>query len=184
MAEGNVDDKLPAKTAGDYGLKPGNEVDANVMDAWNKVQGPEPKREPLKDRVKAITSTEYSKRPSNPKWTFDMAKVGVGGKNFYWSDTGWGTNVPDPTNPGLKADSQEGLVLCSAGQGIENDVNVSQQLHKEEVFNPRLRFQGTNVVNHFSPVIRRPSRWTTKLIQGIARPILAVMAALKEEENA
>lgn len=176
--------RVPAKTADDYRLIYHSEIDGDVLTAWRRTQGPAPKREDREARVRAITSTEYSRRPSNGSWTEQMAKIGVGAKNFYWTDKSCGTNVPDPSNPGFKADSQDGIEMTSAGQGIQNDVNISQQVHKDEVINPRLRFQGTNVVNHFSPVIRRPNPWVLRLLMGVAEPILKVMSALEEEENA
>jgi hypothetical protein len=172
-----------AKVAEDYQLFYHSEVDNEVLAAWKKNQGAPPKRKDQRERLKDIMGNEYAKRPTTEKWKEDMSKVGVGAQNVAWTDKSVQTNVPDPSNPGFKADAETGTENNSAGQGVQNDVNISQQIHKEEVVNPRLRFQGTNVVNHFSPVIRKPTKFTMVILKAAAI-ILKITNELAEEQNA
>jgi len=180
-----VDRSPPKKTAEDYqGAPEDTQIDKEVMQAHQNTVPADPNQEDRKNRIKKITSTEHSKRPANPRWENGMAKIGHGAKNMYWTDKSCGTNIPDPANPGFMASSQDGFQTASAGMGNESDVDISKDIHNEDVINPRLRYQGTNVVQHFSPVIRKPNRWTTKIIKSVAAPLIAITKAMMEEENA
>lgn len=175
-------DQVPAGTAENYSLVYDSALDAEVDRALKQAMPPEPRRVQFSQQLERIRDTSYRNRPANPRWTETMAKIGIGSKNVYWDDRSWGSNVPDPANPGVKFGADTGGDISSAAQGIQLDVNASGVTFNEEIINPRLRFQPTNIVNNFSPVIKKPPRWVTTLITSVVRPVLALVAVMEKQD--
>lgn len=177
------EERVPAQTVENYRLIYHSEVDGEVLTAWANRTPQDPQRQDQAERARRLRSTSFKNRPSQGVWPESRVKIGIMDQNIYLDTQGWGTNVPHPSNPGVKFDATSPSDIRTSGHGYETDVNISKVSYNGEVINPRLRYDGTSIVNHFSPVIRRPAPWLVKTIRTVAVPIALALKQLAEEEG-
>lgn len=130
-------------------------------------------------RAKALKSSP-SDRPGDIDWPADGLKIGIAGKNIMFTDRSFETNMTDPSNPGLAFSTETGGELRSGGaRQIRTDIPVDDFVFGEQTINPRLKFEPTNIVNHFPPILTRPPLWL-RTVMLVVKTIQEVKEELEE----
>jgi hypothetical protein len=144
------------------------------------------RREARQDRVDRLKSDDDPGEADMSRYlTQDKAWIGnpqqrdgieIGPKNITTHHSG-------STDVGLDMNDVESIIKAGARRSMRIEAEINDLLFKDKTVNPRAKYVGTSVVNHYPLMMRRPPSITRGITRGIVTNMLAVMNALRESRT-